>query len=80
LEFLKFKKNLLNFTNKCANKNEQDVYVQGLIVSKPVQSIRTSNTPEKSSKYKPHTYRYYVKADGEKKKKFARKLLLARMV
>jgi len=61
------KKNELNFTNKFANKNEQDIYLQGLIESKPVQSIRNRYAPEKSSKRKSRTYRYYVKADGEKK-------------
>ena len=61
------KKNVLNFTNKFANKNEQDIYLQGLIESQPVKSIRNRHARENSSKHKSHTYRYYVKADGEKK-------------
>jgi hypothetical protein len=61
---------VLNFTNKFANKNEQDFYLRGLIESKPVQSIRNRNAPEKSSKHKSHIYRYYVKADGEKKENY----------
>jgi hypothetical protein len=44
-----------------------------------LQSIRNCNIPEKSSKHKCDTYRYYVKADGEKKK-FTRKLLLGYVV
>jgi len=52
------KKNVINFTNKFTNKNEQDIYLQGLIELKSVQSIRNGNAPEKSSKHKSHTDRY----------------------
>jgi len=63
------KANVITFINKFANKNA-DIYVQGLIESKPVQNIRNNYATEESDKHKSHSYKFCVNAD-----EFARKLL-----
>ena len=47
------------------------------IESKPVQSRRNCNAPEKSSKHKSHAYSYYVKTDGEKKEVFKKAFVVS---
>jgi hypothetical protein len=61
------KANMINFINKFAKKNEQDIYLQGLIESKPVQNITNRNAPEELNKHEADTYSYYVNTDVEKK-------------
>ena len=61
------KAKIIDIVNQFANKDEQDIYLQGLIESKPVQNTRNRKAPEDSSKHKSHSYTYYVNIEVERK-------------